>query len=63
MIDKSFNFFLFQRWLRQAMFDCTSYDEPLTIDPGSIEGYSFDNCYLSPTSHGELGSPGAVDGM
>lgn len=45
------------------MFDCNSYDEPLTIDPGSIEGYPFDNCYLSPTSHGELSSPGPFDGM
>lgn len=50
-----------KRWLRQALFDCSSYDEPLTIDPGGMEGFQFENVYLSPNSHGDLGSPGAVD--
>lgn len=56
-------FCIFQRWLRQAMFDNSSYEEPLTIDPNGIEGFHFDNGYLSPTGQGELSSPGAVDGM
>lgn len=45
------------------MYDCNSYDDPLTIDPGGIESIHFDNGYLSPNSHGEMCSPGAVSGM
>lgn len=43
------------------MFD-SSENEPLTIDPGGIEGFHLDNGCLSPTCQVEMGSPGAADG-